>query len=109
MPATPELLAAVENQALRCGNERLALRALYLRTGNDDFIGDAELLVDIIEVEADYSARALKEAPEVIERGSAAMAALCAQDIVQSLELQLLAARRLVEFLEAGSKVGGAR
>ncbi len=108
-PATPELLAAVENQALRCGNERLALHALCLRDGNDDFVGDAGLLVDTIDTEARHCAEDVGRMPRVIEQQSSAMAALHAKDLVQSLELQLMLARRLVEFLEADAAKGGGR
>lgn len=112
-PATPEMLAAVEERARLSDNAPLALLALHLREGGDDFECDAFLLLDVISTVAERFLALEPLVAKAIETGELLTSAKIAEDMVRSLEFQLLYARRLEEFLRAdvervAAKPGGA-
>lgn len=106
--ATPELFAAVEERARLTDNEPLALLALHLRAGTDDFACDALVLLDIVSAVAERYHVLEPIAAKAIDNEDPASSVKVAEDIVRALEFQLLFARRLVEFLHANAKRGAA-
>jgi hypothetical protein len=106
MPGTPELCEAVEERARLTDNAPLALLALHLRAGSDDFACDALVLLDIISTAAERFRSLEPLAASAIENESPQTSVLVAEDLVRALEFQLSFARRLVEFLQADVERG---
>jgi hypothetical protein len=95
-----ELQALVDEHARRTGDQSLALTALYLRAGLDDFLADSALMLDVIRSQFGALQDNAHLVSERIEKVEFRLAHMGMSDVIASLELQLAFARRLAEYLQ---------
>ncbi len=95
-----ELQALVDERARSTGDNSLALTALYLRSGMDDFVSDGALMLDVIRSQAAELTNNVRRVSECVEKVELKLARDGLESIVEALEPQLAFARRLAEYVQ---------
>lgn len=99
-PVSKELLEQLEERAHGTLDKDLALLALSLRRGSDDFVVDAMLQLDAVRIEGRAAGMNTKYIADCLERVHLPVALHGVEDLVESLELQLAFAKQLAPYLK---------